>query len=80
VTDSTVPEFKQDERLSRQQAAERLIDIAYALTAGGPLELIAAGRRITVPVDNELRLERWLRSNGDRIELELELSWPAPEG
>ena len=40
-------EFKQEERLSRQQAAERLIDIAYALTAGGPLELIAAGRRIS---------------------------------
>ncbi len=73
-------EFRQDERLSRQQAAERLIDIAYALTAGGPLELIAAGRRITVPVDEELRLERWLRSNGDRIELELELSWSATEG
>ena len=73
-------DFRQDERLSRQQAAERLIDIAYALTAGGPLELIAAGRRITVPVDKELRLERWLRSNGDRIELELELSWSATEG
>ena len=80
MTDSTVPEFKQDERLSRQQAAERLIDIAYALTAGGPLELIAAGRRITVPVDKELRLERWLRSNGDRIELELELSWSVTGG
>jgi amphi-Trp domain-containing protein len=75
-----VPEFRQDERLSRQQAAERLIDIAYALTAGGPLELISAGRRITVPVEQELRLERWLRSNGDRIELELELSWSATEG
>ena len=70
-------EFKQDERLSRQQAAERLIDIAYALTAGGPLELIAAGRRITVPVEKELRLERCLRSNGDRVELELDLTWPA---
>ena len=54
-------ELEQDGRLSRQHAAERLIDIAYALTAGGPLELIAAGRRITVPVDKELRLERWLR-------------------
>jgi amphi-Trp domain-containing protein len=75
-----VTEFKEDERLSRQQAAERLIDIAYALTAGGPLELIAAGRRITVPVEKELRLERWLRSNGDRVELQLELSWPAPDG
>ena len=75
-----MPEFKQDEWLSRQEAAERLIDIAYALTAGGPLELFAAGRRITVPVDKELRLERWLRSNGDRMELELELSWSATEG
>ena len=79
MTDSTVTEFKQDEWLSRQQAAERLIDIAYALTAGGPLELIAAGRRITVPVEKELRLERCLRSNGDRVELALELSWSAPE-
>ena len=77
MTDSTMPEFKQDEWLSRQEAAERLIDIAYALTAGGPLELIATGRRITVPVDKELRLERWLRSNGDRMELELQLSWSA---
>ena len=73
-------EFRQDERLSRQQAAERLIDIAYALTAGGPLELIAAGRRITVPVEQEVRLGRWLRSNGDRVELELELSWTATGG
>ena len=73
-------EFKHDERLSRQQAAERLIDIAYALTAGGPLELIAAGRRITVPVEQEVRLGRWLRSDGDRVELELELSWSATGG
>jgi amphi-Trp domain-containing protein len=75
-----VTEFKQAERLSRHEAAERLIDIAYALTAGGPLELNAAGRRITVPVERELRLERWLRSNGDRVELQLELSWPAADG
>jgi amphi-Trp domain-containing protein len=72
-----VTEFNQHERVSRRQAAERLIDIAYALTAGGPLELIEAGRRITVPIEKELRLERCLRSNGDRIELELQLSWPA---
>jgi amphi-Trp domain-containing protein len=73
-----VTEFKQEERLTRQEAAERLIDIAYALTAGGPLELIGAGRRITVPVEKELRLERCLWANGDRVQLELELSWPAP--
>jgi hypothetical protein len=48
---------KEQERLPRQQAAEQMIDIGHALTAGGPLELSAAGRRITVPVANELRLE-----------------------
>ena len=71
---------KEEERLSRQQVAERLIDIAYALTAGGPLELRAAGRRVTVPVANELHLERELRSKGDQVELELGLSWSAAEG
>jgi amphi-Trp domain-containing protein len=71
---------KEEERLSRQQVAERLIDIAYALTAGGPLELTAAGRRVTVPVANELHLERELRSKGDQVELELGLSWSAAEG
>jgi amphi-Trp domain-containing protein len=72
---------KEDEqRLSRQEVAERLIDIAYALTAGGPLELGAAGRRVTVPVANELHLERELKSTGERFALELELSWSAEEG
>ena len=70
----------EEEQLSRQQAAERLIDIAYALTAGGPLELSAAGRRITVPVANELRLERALKSRGDQVRLGLELTWPAVDG
>lgn len=70
-------DFQQEERLSRHQAAERLIDIAYGLTAGQPLELSAGGRRITVPVGNELRMERQLRSAGERVTLELELSWSA---
>ena len=69
---------KDEERLSRQQAAERLVDIAYALTAGRPLELNAAGRRITVPM-GELRLGRKLKSEGDRVELELDLTWAIPE-
>ncbi len=73
-------DFKHHERLSRQEAAERLIDIAYALTAGGPLELIAAGRRITVSIETDLHLEQCLRSNGERVELELELSWSAAGG
>jgi amphi-Trp domain-containing protein len=66
---------KQAEWLSRQQAAERLIDIAYALTAGGPLELSGPGRRVAVPVPDELGLERELKSTGDQVQLELELRW-----
>ena len=72
--------FNHEERLSRQRAAERLIDIAYALTAGGPLELSAGGHRVTVPVANELRLLRELKSNGDQAALELELTWTTREG
>ncbi len=68
---------RQEERLSRQQAAERLVDIAYALTAGGPLELGAPGRRISVPVADVVHVERELKSDGVRVELELELSWSA---
>jgi hypothetical protein len=59
-------------------AAERLIDIAYAPTAGDPLQLSIARRRLKVPVANGLHLERELRSNGDRLELELELTWSGP--
>ena len=73
-------DFKQEERLSRQRAAERLIDIAYALTAGGPLELRAAGRRMTAPVGNELHLERALKWEADRVELVLGLTWSSPQG
>lgn len=62
-----------EERLSRQQAAEWLIDIAYALTTGG--ELRVAGRGVSVPVAKELRLERELRTTGDQVELELGLTW-----
>jgi amphi-Trp domain-containing protein len=72
-------DFRVEERLSRQQAAERLIDIAYALTAGLPLELGPAGHRMKVPVADELRLERKLKSNGNHVELGLDLRWSAPD-
>jgi amphi-Trp domain-containing protein len=64
------------ERLSRRQAAERLTDVAYALTTGDPLKL-GPDRQITVPIAEEVVLKRESRSDGDRVELELELSWSA---
>ena len=67
------------ERLTRQQAADRLTDIAYALAAGGSLELNVEGQRITIPISDELGLERSLKTKGDRIELALELRWSRAE-
>ena len=69
-------ESKQEnsERLSRQQAAERLTDVAYALMTGGPLTLNGE-REVTVPIADEIVLKRSETANGDRIQLELQLSW-----
>jgi len=63
------------EHVSRRQAAERLVDLAYALTTGGRLELTVDGERVNMPLADELRLERNLRSKADLVELTLELSW-----
>ena len=70
-------QHRQPERLSRQQAAERLVDIAYALTAGRPLELPGVNGRVRVPVGDALQLARELKSDGVSVALVLTLNWPA---
>jgi amphi-Trp domain-containing protein len=74
-----MPEFDHEEHLSRQQAAERLVDIAYALTAGATLELRASREheQVTVAVDDEIVLRRRTTSDGDRVGVEVRLSWSA---
>lgn len=64
-------------RVSPQQAADRLTDIAYALVAGGPLQLADDGERISVPFGTQLRMHYDLKSDGGRVRLELLLSWSA---
>jgi amphi-Trp domain-containing protein len=66
------------ERLSRQQAAERLTDVAYALMTGDPVKLGPDGQ-VTVPIADEVVLKRNSKASGDRVELELELSWSTTE-
>ena len=68
-------EREQGERVSRQQAAERLTDIAYALTTAPPLQLRLAGEQVTVSIPDDLLLKGHMTSNDDRVELELEISW-----
>ncbi len=63
---------KDEERLSPRQAAERLTDIAYALTTGGTLNL-GGGQKVTVPVVDEVVLKREGKSRDGHIKLEL--SW-----
>jgi amphi-Trp domain-containing protein len=70
-------EFKHEERVSRQQAAERLADIAYALMAGGTLELRTKGEQVRVGVADEVLLKRESRTTGDCVEVEVELTWSA---
>jgi hypothetical protein len=75
-----VSHFNHAESISRQTAAERLTDIAYALTLGGWLVLRIEGEqvRVPVPLGEEVLLRRRSTSEGDRVGLALELSWPAP--
>ena len=68
------------DRVSPRQAAERLTDIAYALAAGGPMELIVDHERLSVPLGDELRMWRDLSSDGERVDFELRLSWSANAG
>ena len=63
------------DRLSPRQAAERLTDLAYALAAGGPLEVIVDHERLSVALGDVLRMRRDLRSDGERVDFELRLTW-----
>ncbi len=74
----TESKHENSERLTRQQAAERLTDVAYALITGDRLEL-GPDRTATAPIADEVVLKRESRSNGGRVELELELSWSPTE-
>ncbi len=65
---------KREEQISRQQAAERLTDVAYALTAGGRLKL-DADEDVTVAVADQVILKRESKSSGDWVEIDLVLSW-----
>lgn len=66
------------ERLSRQQAAERLTDLAYALTTGREVELGDDSQRM-VRIPDEILLRRAGKANGEYVELALELSWSIAE-
>jgi hypothetical protein len=72
-------EFVYEERVTREQVALRLVDIAYALTGGDTLELRHEDTQVSVAVADEVVLLRRSTSTGDdRIEVAVLLSWSAP--
>ena len=62
------------QRMSREDAAKRLHEIADVLARNNQIELEKNGRRITVSVPDEVELSVELEV-GDDNELEIEISW-----
>jgi len=70
---------KHKEQLSRQAAGDRLIAIGTALTGGADLDLELGEQRAVVAVADDLRSELEVKSKGDRVKIEVELSWARPQ-
>ena len=68
-------EQQETERVTRQAAAERLTDIAYALSTGGQFDFTMNGEQLSVPIGDGVRLKRELTLTDGHVALELELSW-----
>ena len=71
-------DFEHEEHVTRVEAAQRLVDVAYALTGGDALELRHGGSHVTVPVSDNVVLVRRTTSTGDEIEVDVLVTWSAP--
>lgn len=71
-------EIEQKATLSRQAVAQWLADLAAAIERGGTMELALAGPAVTLTLPEEFRCELEVEPHGDRIELEIELTWSTP--
>jgi amphi-Trp domain-containing protein len=73
-------EIEQKARLSRQEAARWLGELARAIDEGGTVEVALSGAPMTLHLADELEVELELEPYGDEVELEIELRWRAPRG
>jgi amphi-Trp domain-containing protein len=64
------------EHVSREEAAARLRAIADALAAHNDVEMEWAGKRLTVHVAEQVKLEIEIEVRDDETEVEIELKWP----
>lgn len=63
------------ERVSREEAAARLRDLADMLARHNDIEFDRGGMRFTVHVPDEVELKIELEVESDERELEIELTW-----
>jgi len=68
-------EVETKERLSREDAAERLRALADMLSRHNDIEFERGGMRFTVHVPDEVELKVELEIETDERELEIELTW-----
>jgi amphi-Trp domain-containing protein len=68
-------EIKQVDRLSREEAAKRLRDLADQLSRHNDVEFERDGVTFKVHVPDELQLKLELEIEDDGSELEIELTW-----
>ncbi|MEO5662332.1 MAG: amphi-Trp domain-containing protein [Nocardioides sp.] len=67
-------EIDETRRMSREDAAARLRELADALAKNNSVEFERGGNRITVRVPDEVNLKVEVEL-GDENELEIELTW-----
>jgi amphi-Trp domain-containing protein len=68
-------EVERKERVSREQAAARLRELADMLARHNDVEFERGGMRFTVHVPDEVELKVELEIDSEERELEIELSW-----
>ena len=68
-------EVEQKERLSREEVAARLRNLADMLERHNDIEFERGGMRFTIPVPDEVDLKIELEVETGERELEIELTW-----
>jgi amphi-Trp domain-containing protein len=68
-------EMEQKETLTREQAAERMHQIADMLARHNEIELERGGMRIKVNVPDEVQFKFEVEVESDEKEIEIELTW-----
>ena len=68
-------ELEEKSRMSREQAAKRLHEIADELGSGNDVVLERSGVRFKTKVSDEVELKVEFEIDGDQTEFEIELTW-----